>query len=123
MSFTVDKEGHKHYRMKMDTGYIDSKGGDLNAELKKLHEKIPPGQRLQFSYVQLLQQPMKRFKMRIVGFEEFGLKYISITEVKTGNIVFKGPAFTLFGKTRCRVPRSAVKKMIIGEKYKVTIQK
>lgn len=119
MSVTTDKEGHKHYRMKMDTGYIDSKGNDLNAE--KNHE--PTGKHLQFNYVLKLVFPMKRIAIQVPGFTEFGLKYISITEMKTGNIIFSGRGFTIFKMTRCGLPRQVTRQMVVGEKYKITIQK
>lgn len=118
MPFITDKEGHKHYRMKMDTGYLDSKGGDLNKE-----NKVPMGANLQFNYVHLLVHPMKRIKISIPGLNQLGFKRIIITRVRTEEIVFNGMGLTIFGMTRCNLSREATEKMNIGEKYKITVKK
>lgn len=116
----IDKDGFKHYRMKAETGYIGVEGQEAFLKRKKLLRK--QGEKFQFNYIQTLRFPMKRIKMKIPGFETFGLKYIIITEVKTNEVVFKAAGFTLFGMTRCRINRAATKRMIVGEKYKITIQ-
>lgn len=119
MSFIVDKEGHKHYRMKMDTGYLDSKGGDLNAA----KEQQPNLKNLQLNFVQVATPYMRRIRISAPGFKDFGLKKIIITEVKTEEVVFEGNGFTLFGMTRCALPRKVTKRIITGERYKITIKR
>lgn len=120
MSFTTDKEGHKHYRMKMETGYINTKGNDANVERGQV---VTDGKHLQFNWVVKLNRPMRRLKVGIPGMKNFGLRLISITDLKNNKQIFTGKGFTIFGITRCAVPRLARERMVVGEKYKITIQK
>lgn len=111
--FRKDKDGTKHYRMKMDTGYIGA----------NFQKNAPPGQKMQFNYLHVLKFPMKRIVVQAPGFKEFGIKIIQITEVKTSQVIFAGYGFTLFGTTRARLPRHVTKRMEVGLQYKITLQK
>lgn len=121
MTFIQDSEGHKHYRMKAETAHFGHKVNDINAQKG---EKDPTGERLQFNFIQMKHFPkqFRRIKISVPGFRNFGLKRFKITDVKTNEVLFKGSGFTIFGMTRCAVPKKIIEKMPVGEKYKITIQ-
>lgn len=119
MSVKTDKDGFKAYHMKMDTGYLNTRGGDLNAQ----KGEVPNAKNLQLNFVQVATPNMNRIRISVPGFKDFGLKKITITEVKTNEVVFKGNGFTFLGMTRCRISRKATQRIITGEKYKVTISR
>src|SRR3990167_2654675 len=121
MSFTTDKDGNRHYRLKADTGYLKSKGGDAFSDSgSKNPEEI---KNLSFNYLYTSQHPVKKIMLSIPGFKKFGAKLIQIKEHKTGEIIFTGYGFTIFGMTRCYLPKQVTLRIKPGDTYIFIIQR
>lgn len=119
MSVKTDKEGFKHYHMKMDTGYLKGHGYDANTQKNEIDlSKIPS-----FSFIMPAGKGMRKVAVSIPGFKNFGLKKVSITAVETERVLCKGNGFTIFGMTRYRIPGKITEQIIEGEKYIITISR